>query len=228
MDTYQSTEIPNAPNAAQTLITTETGQSAHNPECESNHDDLDQTFEVSLFLSVKQPQGTREKWTWKQFEERFSNSHLRSHKEGPLFSMAIYQDGPVHRKKENVVAFSGLIVDCDESHTLDELNAIIQPLEVRAIVGSTFSHGRPDVKNHPNAHAPGERYRVIFPLSSPVLVADYPEVWNRLNSLFGGRIDAACKDPSRAYFLPSHLDKNKIVFKSIFGYSSEVIPSRYI
>lgn len=162
------------------------------------------TFTVSFFPGLTKTNGTAAALTWAQLCKQLKACDVRPDKDGRLISSAIYREGEIYRNKENVVSLSGLWVDCDESHTLAEIRAIIRPLGVRALIFSTHRHGTPDEKEHPDAHAPGERYRVFFPLEELVLVADYPDVWERLNLLFGGEIDAACKDAARAYFLPSH------------------------
>ena len=162
------------------------------------------TFAVSRFPCLSNPNGAAELLDWRQLCEKLTTCDERPEKDGPLISPTIYKDGPIYRKSENVEALSALVADCDESHTLAEIRAIIKATGARAVVYSTHSNGTPDTEKHPDAHAPGERYRVFFPLETPVSVADYPEIWERFNLLFGGEMDAACKDAARAYWLPSH------------------------
>ncbi|BCM89095.1 hypothetical protein IAD21_00939 [Abditibacteriota bacterium] len=162
------------------------------------------TVEVTLFRNLGNPFGQRQSRTWGELCALLTSCDIRSKKDGPLISPAIYKSDPIKRSNDNVAAMSGLMADCDEAFTLEELRALIEPLGVRAIIYSSHRQGQPDTKEHPDAHAPGERYRVFFPLDAPLSVANYPDVWERLNILFGGEIDASCKDPSRGFYLPSH------------------------
>jgi len=162
------------------------------------------TFEVARFKNLANPNGVRQQLDWPQLCELLTACDVRPGKDGELISAAIYREGPIKRANENVVALSGLMADCDESFTLEELRARVAETGACAIIYSSHRHGTPDPKEHPDAHAPGERYRAFFPLEEPVPVADYPQVWERFNWLFEGEIDPACKDPSRGFYLPSH------------------------
>jgi hypothetical protein len=158
---------------------------------------------VSTFTSLCKPSGTQEDVTWESLRRKLTKCDIRPNKDGRLFSLAIYAENNVYRASKNVRALGGFVVDCDESHTLNEIRAIIQSLGVRAIIYSTHSHGVPNPKKHPDAHAPGECYRVVFLFATPLSVEEWDEFWERGNLLFDGRIDA-CKDASRAYYSPSH------------------------
>lgn len=157
------------------------------------------TFPVAFFAGVDKPRARFETFDWAGFCSLVTECDIRPEKDGPLFSPALWKKP--HRKNENVSGFWGLAGDCDETHTLAEIRALIERKGVRAIIVSSHSHGT--VKN-PDAHAPGERYRVIFLLEEAVSAGDYPDVWERFNWLFGGELDAACKSLDRAYFLASH------------------------
>lgn len=172
------------------------------------------TFTFSRFTLLDKPRGKQGENSWSELCEEFSQCDIRPEKDGPLFSPAIYDPKKVYRAKENVWAVSALVGDCDESHTLFELRAIVKPFGCRAIIVSTHSHGT--IKDA-NAHAPGECYRVIFLLETPIDAADYPDVWERFNRLFGGAIDASCKNLARAYYWPSHPTSIDFVFEVFDG-----------
>ena len=167
----------------------------------------------SFFPKLAQPKGQQEKLTRAEFLERLATCDIRRQKDGPLISGAIYPADNVHRSVDNVEAVSAFNVDLDETFTFNELCERVESLGVLAVLYSTHSHGTPDTKNHPNAHAPGERYRVCFLLDKPLSATDYPDAWERLNIFFKGELDAACKDASRAFFLPSHPTGENFVFR---------------
>jgi hypothetical protein len=55
------------------------------------------------------------------------------------------------------------------------------------------------------SHTPlAPRWRVVIPLSTPVPAARWRDVWQRARAALCPEADPACKDPSRAYWLPSH------------------------
>lgn len=173
-----------------------------------------QTFTLSRFTQLDKPRGKQGANSWDELCAEFAQCDLRPEKDGPLFSPAIYDPKKVYRAKDNVLAASCLVADCDESHTFLELCAIVKPFGCRTIIVSTHSQGA--VKDA-NAHAPGEYYRVIFLLETSIDAAIYDDIWERFNLLFGCAIDASCKDISRAYYWPSHPIGDNFVFEVFEG-----------
>jgi len=165
-------------------------------------------FPVAFFESLNKTRATFENATLAQLRERLTSREIRPDKAGPLISFTTYRDGYTTRCNEAIEAVTALVADCDESHTLPEIVAVIERLGVAAIIYSSHRHG---LIEKPEAPAPGERYRVVFPLESNVLAKDYPDVWERFNQLFDGELDPACKDLSRAYYLPSCPDGSQDV-----------------
>lgn len=62
-------------------------------------------------------------------------------------------------------------------------------------------------------HAPVDKFRVLFPLVSPIVlksehgigIEGYGAIYTRVGQeVFGDSFDPACKNPSRVHFLPSH------------------------
>jgi hypothetical protein len=145
--------------------------------------------------------------------ERLTTFDIRDEKDGPLFSPVFFHEGKTTRANKHIRGVWGLLADCDESHTVDQICALI-PDGVGAIIHSTHRHGIPEKDG---AAAPGERYRVFFLLEKEVGADEYPDVWERLNLLFDGEIDSACKDISRGFFLPSHPTGEGTVAKVIEG-----------
>jgi hypothetical protein len=48
------------------------------------------------------------------------------------------------------------------------------------------------------------RWRAVIPLATPVPAAGWRDIWQRARAALCREADPACKDPSRAYWLPSH------------------------
>jgi hypothetical protein len=156
---------------------------------------------AALFRNLTSPQAKFEQWSLDRLRTLLTTHAVRPNKDGALFSLTVYRDGATSRADASIAFLTALVADCDESHTLEEIRAIAKRLGVFAIIYSSHRHGIPEKDG---AAAPGERYRVVFVLAMPVPVEAWPDVWERLNLLFGSAIDTACKDPSRAYYLPSH------------------------
>ncbi len=177
----------------------------------------DRGIPVSLFRNLTNPEATFEEWSLDHLRERLTTHTIRPNKDGPLFSPTVYRDGATGRANASVIWVTALVADCDESHTLEHIRSIIKRLGVFAIIYSSHRHG---ITEKDDAAAPGERYRVVFVLKKSVLLKNWPDVWERLNLLFDSAMDSACKDASRAYFLPSH--------PTGIGTVAEVIEGRYI
>lgn len=108
---------------------------------------------------------------------------------GKLWSPTIYA-ADASRKSTNVEAVTALVVDVDDGTPFAMLESKLDPFLY--VVHTSHSH----TQEHP-------KYRVVLPLDVPVLPADWPVVWQRLNLFIDGHADPATKDPARMYFLPS-------------------------
>jgi hypothetical protein len=107
---------------------------------------------------------------------------------GRCWSPTRYVDGHTARGNAGVESVSCLVFDCDR------MPPDLKRLEgVCWIAHTTWSH-RPD--------AP--RWRVVMPLAQPVPSASWRDVWQRARMALCPEADPVCKDPSRAYWLPSH------------------------
>jgi hypothetical protein len=74
-----------------------------------------------------------------------------------------------------------------------QLDDILQRLGVRAIVYSTYRHGASDSENHPDANAPGERYRVFIPLETPVSMQSFPRFGSGLTFCSAAKLTQPAK-----------------------------------
>jgi hypothetical protein len=114
---------------------------------------------------------------------------LADKRRGRCWSPARYADGATSRGNAGVVEISALVFDLDRvAPDFARLAGICW------IDHTTWSH-RPE--------AP--RWRVIIPLARPVPATQWGDVWRRARAALCPEADPACKDPSRAYWLPSHV-----------------------
>lgn len=113
-------------------------------------------------------------------------------KDGLLFSPADYGEAK-RRLNKNVEHINFLVYDLDEitPHNFLEIQNNIN--KFAHIYYTTFSHSPEKPK-----------YRVIFPLSTPLGVKEFPEYWRNFNLKYMKcATDAAAKDLARMYYLPS-------------------------
>jgi hypothetical protein len=113
---------------------------------------------------------------------------LADKRRGRCWSPTIYVDGQATRGNAGVVAVSCLVFDCDRVPPDPERLA-----GVYWIGHTTWSH-------KPTA----PRWRVVIPLTVSVPAHQWADVWQRARAALCPEAEPACKDPSRAYWLPSH------------------------
>jgi len=115
-----------------------------------------------------------------------------SKESAPLFAPHVLKEFGT-RKNADVIALSAWVADLDGQEFTHEMRIRFQQLHYFAY--TTHSH------TSTNPH-----WRVIFPFSEVVKAEEWPEIWERCRSWFGGeiKIDKSCKDAARFYFIPSH------------------------
>src|SRR5688572_13832493 len=131
-----------------------------------------QNFTYSTFTGKTDTLPREVSETWPQFIKRISKAATRSTKDGPLWSPAIFK--PAHRKKENAVELSFLVLDVDGGMTIDQADKILRELGALALIYSTYSHQRV-TPGHPKAQ---DCFRIVIALAEPISAADYPRLWN--------------------------------------------------
>jgi HNH endonuclease len=113
---------------------------------------------------------------------------LPDKRRGCCWSPTLYADSATTRGNAGVVSVSALVFD------LDRVPPDPKRLEgVCWIAHTTWSH-RPDTP----------KWRLVLPLATPIAAADWPDMWQRARAALCPEADPACKDASRAYYLPSH------------------------
>lgn len=122
--------------------------------------------------------------------------HLpRAAKGGRAWSPVKYLEGKT-RSNEGVAAVSCYVADIDDGTLPEALRGGWKTPDGRPLayaLHSTFSSTPVTLK-----------YRVVFPLATPVPAADWPAVHRKLTlALMGGHADPACKDAARLFYLPA-------------------------
>lgn len=141
---------------------------------------------VSVFESKDDNRPSEHSLSWQDLAERLCKYEERPTKDGRAWSPVKYKPGTT-RGKANVEAVYALVLDFDHGAVDWEL------IDSYEYVGhTTFQHTR---------EAP--RWRVSLPLTRPISGQDWPAFWLRSQAFFGGCVDAATKDSSRIFYLPS-------------------------
>jgi len=146
-------------------------------------DDFDKLLTVPTEHPTPRPKGT----TWDEAIESAKGTL-------PAWSPAIYRDVVETRRiAANVEAVSCFVLDLDTGEPFDRVVQLVAPYY--ALSHTTWRHRPSKPKS-----------RIILPLLTPCPVERWAEVWaagDRWAQSAGVRMDQACKDPCRLYFLPA-------------------------
>jgi hypothetical protein len=148
----------------------------------------DLTF--STFHGAKNPKATTYTQPWRALASALVSAP--EYPEGmvklklPAWSPARFEKS--RRSKAAAVALDLLVLDYDDGTPIDAARNTWASWA--GLLHTSWSH-RPD--------AP--KFRVVLPLLEPVPAAEWPRAWRWASEQTGGHIDAACKDPSRIYFM---------------------------
>jgi hypothetical protein len=147
------------------------------------------TFAIALFDRIDRPQVQPKTVSLDELVVMLTTFEtLNDKRHGGCWSPTKYADGTSTRGNAGVESVSCLVFD------LDRVPPDPKRLEIVCWIGhTTWSH---------TPVAP--RWRVVIPLARPVVAADWRDVWQRARAALCPEADPACKDPSRAYWLPSH------------------------
>jgi putative DNA primase/helicase len=145
---------------------------------------------IALFRNKEAREPKPGSVSWEEMCEQLTRFRERATKDGALWSPTQYRAGTT-RGKANVEWVDGLTLDFDDGTHWSELEESHHGLA--RCLHTSFSH----TPEHP-------RWRVVFPLARPVSAEEWPTVYPKLAHALGcGHQDAACKDASRIYYLPS-------------------------
>lgn len=130
---------------------------------------------------------------WSALVADLSQHRILDNKEdGKLFSLVRYRDG-AKRGNDGVLEIYAYVADVDNGTKPDVLWDGWDEMELEYFLFSSYSN----TAEHP-------RWRVIFPLSQPVPVAEWADCWARCSTtLMRNLNDHRAKDPARIYFVPS-------------------------
>jgi hypothetical protein len=149
------------------------------------------SFVVTRFAGVTDTAGQRTSVTWATLATMLTVPVAAASKEGvPLWSAATFA-GP--RAKENVSRVNAVVLDFDHGPSIADAEQASAGLAV--IWHTTWSH------TEPRPH-----FRAVLRVSRPMSAVEYERVlrWAfREFSSVRGTPDAACKDASRIWLLPS-------------------------
>jgi hypothetical protein len=146
-------------------------------------------FAIALFAAVSRPRVEARVLTIEELATLLGRFEVLTDKRrGRCWSPTAYLPGCVTRGNAGVASVSALVFDCDR----------MPPDPER--LGDVCWFGHTTWSHTPKA----PRWRVVVPLAHPVPARDWADVWQRARAALCPEADPACKDPSRAYWLPSH------------------------
>ena len=159
-------------------------------------------YPVAFFRSVRDTTVTRRVLSWTALAARLGEVHPYPQKmDAPLWSGADYREGSV-RGLAGVLAVTLAVLDYDDGTPLE---AALEAWQGHAMaIHTSWAH----TADHP-------RYRVVLPLAAPIPVDVWPSCWGSLVASAPGNPDPACKDASRAWFLPAAPPERLAAFQSV-------------
>lgn len=169
------------------------------------------TFTISTFRNKQDATPRESQETWAQLTQRFSTVKIRAGKDGPLFSPARFS--PARRSKENVTELSLLVLDYDHDASISDAVTNWRQFGVRFLLYTTHSHQRV-TEGHKQ---PEDCFRIVIPLSEPIPASEFPRLWEWASVASSGKLDPACKDASRMYYLPAKVATEPFEFHDIEG-----------
>lgn len=149
---------------------------------------LDRNFTFTYFRSCTDSVGTPLKATWGDWIEALTEHDIRDTKDGPALCFADLEDGK--RNKENVKSIQALFIDIDKPVDVQALLEKLAPFEW--VFYTTFSSSPGLIK-----------FRVVLPLESPHGPDRHKDLWQRLNQLVDGFMDANTKATCNLSYLPA-------------------------
>jgi len=125
---------------------------------------------------------------WPALREKLSSHQERTHKDGPLWSPAVYRDG-MTRSNAAVESVTALVFDVDHA---EPDWSLLEGYEY--VAHTTFRYTADD-----------PRWRIVLPLTRPVPAAEWIEVGARARAALCPLADTSCKDAARAFYTPACL-----------------------
>lgn len=156
-------------------------------------------------------QGKRYTLEWERLFERLCHPAIARDKlDLPLWAPAIWP-GDNRREGNNPIEVYALVLDLDHGATLSGGVGAIQDGPM-ACLHTSFRHQRDvelkDRQTKKTSIVREDRFRLVFPLSTPVAFARYGVVWRSaerwMREAHGLVIDGQTKNAGRCWFVPAH------------------------
>ncbi len=165
---------------------------------------------ITRFERTTTTQGKRYSLEWERLFERLCHAAIETNKlDLPLWAPTIW---PKDNRSEgtNPIEVYALVLDLDHGATLSGGVGAIQDGPM-ACLHTSFQHQR-DVKvkdaRGETSIVREDRFRLVFPLSTPVAFARYGVVWRSaerwMREAHGLTIDGQAKNAGRCWFVPAH------------------------
>ena len=162
-------------------------------------------FTYSLVASAQDASNpTPVQTTFEEFAKSLREPRIRVKKDGPAIVLASFGSRPNPagnlRWDGNVTEMTGFALDLDRGSSEEDIRNRLRGLAY--VAHTTFSH---------SAETP--KWRVIIPLKKPLDPSRVKTVFDKFNEKFDGKLDPACKNPSRLYYLPACPSERRSLFR---------------
>jgi hypothetical protein len=156
-------------------------------------------------------QGKRYSLEWERLFDRLCHPVIETNKlDLPLWAPTIWP-GDNRREGTNPIEVYALVLDLDHGATLSGGVGAIQDGPM-ACLHTSFQHQRDvrikDPRTKETTIIREDRFRLVFPLSTPVAAARYGVVWRSaerwMREAHGLVIDGQVKNAGRCWFVPAH------------------------
>ena len=165
-----------------------------------------QKYNLTTFAHVLETVATPRAVTWEQFIATTKAPIIAPKEQVPLFCPFTFANNK--RSKENAIEGSMLVLDVDEGATLADDWGFVREWGFTCAIYTTPSHQRVTEK-HSIAH---DRFRLVFPLLTPVDGETYERLWLWANAHLGGMLDQQTKFRNALYYKPAKHDENAPYF----------------
>ncbi len=150
-----------------------------------------------LFSSLQDTQPHPRVLPWDELVVRLTHHRVRTEKDGPGWSPAVYAPGAT-RGKAGIQAVTALVLDVDHQEPLWNL---LDGLEYAA--HTTWKHRANDPHPECEGRPDCPHWRIILPLSRPVLIAEWDAFRARARFWLCPNADEGAKDGPRFFWLPA-------------------------
>ncbi len=128
---------------------------------------------------------------------------LRDAKDGAGWMPVSLRDQSKGRRADNVDKVYCLVLDVDHGLSFDDAVTRLRAHGYEAALHTSFSHSDAE-----------DRFRVVLPLEKPATPEQARSLFSMLQGLFDGKVDSACSDASRFFYLPACPESKKGLFRA--------------